>query len=274
MTWKAVLLAVLAAFGLFLVAVQSKKARHDRIWQPHLSKLPDVSLGQGTFGIGSYRNWAYPEEGPPIQQWTVLEDHRIADVRRAWLVMEPHPGLPVMAHTLVMFEFADGDLIGLTVEARKQADETYSPVRGTFNAFELIYQWATPRDLLVRRAVYLDKDLYLYPLVLSQTEVQAYLTALLERTRAIEKTPRFYNTLTSNCTNELAKTADLPWHPAFILTGGSAEALFGMGRIAGEGNFAAVKARAKVDDLVEERAALPDEDFNAAVISAGLGQMP
>ena len=45
-------------------------------------------------------------------------------------------------------------------------------------------------------------------LALSQAEAEAYLTALLEKTVSIEQRPRFYNTLTSNCTNELAKAAD------------------------------------------------------------------
>ena len=188
-------------------------------------------------------------------------------MRRVWFVVEPHPGLPVMAHTLVLFEFEQGELIGLTVEARKQASEKYSALRGTLNAFELIYQWATPRDLLTRRAVYMDKALYLYPLVLSQAETEAYLRVLLEQTQRIEHHPRFYNTLTSNCTNELAKSAGLGWHPAFVLTGGADKALFDMGRIEGEGDFESIRAKARIDPRVIALAAHDESDFNAGLVS-------
>jgi hypothetical protein len=73
--------------------------------------------------------------------------------------------------------------------------------------------------------------------------------------------------LTSNCTNELAKAADLPWHPAFILTGGADRALYGQGRISGEGGFEAVHAKAEVDACVRENARRPEAAFNAALIA-------
>ncbi|KCZ53137.1 lipoprotein N-acyltransferase Lnb domain-containing protein [Hyphomonas pacifica] len=263
----AVLLALGCAALLFVVAVVAKQPRHDRDWQPHLSRLPHVEMGEGIFQVSPYRDWSYPVGSGPVQIWKRLPSHRIEDVRRAWFVVEPHPGQPLMAHTLVLFEFADGDLIGLTVEARKEAGEKYSVVRGALNGFELIYQWATPRDLLARRAVYLNKELYLYPLVLSQEEVEAYLTALLQRTESIETHARFYNTLTSNCTNELAKTAGLDWDFAFILTGRADAALYRMGRIEGRGPFESVRQSARIDPAVRTLADLPDAAFNARLLS-------
>ncbi|WP_081811492.1 DUF4105 domain-containing protein [Hyphomonas beringensis] len=267
MKTMAVLLALACAGLVFAIAVVAKQPRHDRNWQPHLSRLPRIVLAEGVFQIDPYRDWSYPAGGEPVQAWGELPPHRIEDVRNAWFVVEPHPGQPLMAHTLVLFEFADGDLIGLTVEARKQAGETYSIVRGALNGFELIYQWATPRDLLARRAVYLNKELYLYPLVLSQEEVEAYLSALLQRSQGIEAHPRFYNTLTSNCTNELAKTAGLDWNPAFILTGGAAAALYRMGRIKGQGSFEDVRQSARIDPEVRALADLADAEFNARLLS-------
>lgn len=267
MNRRAVYYALLASLVVFLVAVNMKTPRHERTWQPHLSRLPIVSLEGDKFSIREYRNWTYPKDEVPVQTWETLSDMDVTDVKRVWLVVEPHPGLDVMAHTLVLFEFKQGEMIGLTVEARKQADETYSALRGTFNAFELIYQWASPRDLLTRRAVYMDKALYMYPLVLSHSEAEAYLRTLLEQTQHIEDHPRFYNTLTSNCTNELAKSAGLAWHPAFVLTGGADKALFEMGRIAGPRQFDVVKAHARIDGLVIKKASRDEAAFNAALVS-------
>ncbi|MCA8892262.1 MAG: DUF4105 domain-containing protein [Hyphomonas sp.] len=268
MRWVApVLYAVLAAAGLFLLAVVTKQPRHDRDWYPHLSRLPHVELQDGVFSIAPYGNWTYTEDAPDGMIWSGVPPHRISDVRRVWFVMEPHPGLAVMAHTFVMFEFGEGDLVGLTIEARKETRETYSALGGAFNKFELMYYWASPRDLMTRRAVMMDRDLFMYPLQLSQAEAEAYLTSLLEKTASIERRPRFYNTLTSNCTNELAKAADLPWHPAFILTGGADRALYAQGRISGEVGFEAVHAKAEVDACVRENAFRPEAAFNAALIA-------
>ncbi|KCZ92689.1 DUF4105 domain-containing protein [Hyphomonas johnsonii] len=265
---KPVLAAMLAACGVFALAVVTKQPSHARAWQPHLSRLPVVARDGDRFSISQYRSWAYSADVPVSETWHELAPHDIRDVRRAWFVVEPHPGLAVMAHTLVLFEFADDDLIGLTVEARKEAGESYSALRGALNAFELVYEWATPRDLLTRRAVMMDRELYMYPLALSQDETEAYLDGLLQKTEAIERRARFYNTATSNCTNELAKTAGLSWDPAFILTGYSAKALHRMRRIAADGDFESVRAHARIDSRVRDLATLPDAAFNAELLKA------
>ena len=268
MEWvRPVLYGALAAFGLFLVAVMTREPRHDRIWYPHLSRLPHVDLQEDVFSISPYGNWTYTDDAPKDMVWTEVPPHRISDVRRVWFVMEPHPGLAIMAHTFVMFEFGEGDLIGLTIEARKETREEYSAIAGAFNKFELMYYWASPRDLMTRRAVMMGRELYMYPLQLTQGEAEAYLASLLEKTISIEQRPRFYNTLTSNCTNELAKAAGLPWHPAFIFTGGADEALYQQRRIDGEGGFEAVRARARIDQRVRAIADLPEADFNAALVA-------
>lgn len=268
MSWvRPVFLGVVAAFGVFLLAVITKEPRHDRDWYPHLSRLPHVNLHDGVFSIAPYGDWTYTEDAPKNMVWTSVPPHRIEDVRRVWFVMEPHPGLPIMAHTFVLFEFGEGDLIGLTIEARKETREEYSALAGAFNKFELMYYWASPRDLMTRRAVMMDRELYMYPLQLSQGEAEAYLTSLLEKTISIERRPRFYNTLTSNCTNELAKAAGLPWHPAFIFTGGADEALYRQRRIPDGDGFDAVRARARIDAKVRAIADLPEADFNAALVA-------
>ena len=269
MAWvRPVLLGVVAAFGAFVLGVVTKVPRHDRDWYPHLSRLPHVDLADGIFSIAPYGDWTYTEDVPKDTVWTAVPPHRISDVRRVWFVREPHPGLPLMAHTFVMFEFGEGDLVGLTIEARKETREKYSALAGAFNKYELMYYWASPRDLMTRRAVMMDRELYMYPLALSQAEAEAYLTALLNKTISIERRPRFYNTLTSNCTNELAKAAGLAWDPAFVFTGGADKALYRLKRIVGEGGFEAVHERARIDPRVRQIADLPEADFNAALVAA------
>lgn len=108
MAWvRPVLLGVVAAFGAFVLGVVTKVPRHDRDWYPHLSRLPHVDLADGIFSIAPYGDWTYTEDVPKDTVWTAVPPHRISDVRRVWFVMEPHPGLPLMAHTFVMFEFGE-----------------------------------------------------------------------------------------------------------------------------------------------------------------------
>ncbi len=253
------------AIALFILAVNLQAARHDRPWRDDLAHTPQVEWTARRFAITPYRDWTYSPQAPLTRDWMQAGPLVIADVRRAYLVVEPHPGLPVMAHTLVIFAFEEGEAIGVSIEARKEADEDYSPLRGTFNRFELLYQWASPKDLLTRRAVMMDRALYMYPLVLDQAETETFLAALLAKTEAIASRPRFYNTLLSNCTNELAKSAGLGWDPAFVFTGFAGDALYREGRIAGEGPFATVKAAARIDAHVVSIAGSDTGAFNAAL---------
>jgi hypothetical protein len=139
-------------------------------------------------------------------------------------------------------------------------------LRGIFNAFELSYVWASARDLLTRRAVMLNHEVLVYPTDLTDGQRRALLRNLLARTDALERRPRYYNTLFSNCTNELAKAAGFRWAPAYILTGQSDEYLFRRGIIPGE-NFAEARARSDMTAFIRTLNASPAGEFDAALLA-------
>jgi hypothetical protein len=125
-------LAVLLALWLAL-----KTPRQDREWQKDMAGLARVSDENGTLMIEPYRDWSWSGDGATAERWVQSPPFKIGDVRGAWLVVEPHPSMKIMAHTLVIFDFSGGALIGLSVEARKEKDETYSAFKGAFREYEL-----------------------------------------------------------------------------------------------------------------------------------------
>jgi len=166
----------------------------------------------------------------------------------------------------LLFEFEGDRLLGLTIEARREQGEDYSALRGVFNAFELTYVWGSARDLLTRRAVMLDHDIFLYPVSITPEQNRMLLTRLLRRTEYLETTPRYYNTITSNCTNELAKAAGFNWAPAYIFTGRSDEYLFRRGIIPGE-SFGQAHALSDITEWVQTQNAAPPALFDAALLA-------
>lgn len=256
-------LAVVLAWSALSVALA--KPRADRDWVEHLSIMPAIDLREDGFAMGLVTDWSYDADAPLDKAYTTAAES-FADLRNVWFVVEPHPGMKAMAHTLVLFEFADDRIVGLTVEARREADESYSAFWGAFNRFELAYVWSSARDLLSRRAVMLDHEVLVYPLALSQEQKLAFLRGVLEKTIAVSERPRFYNTLVSNCTNELAKTAGLDWHYAFVMTGYSAERLHRLGLIPGE-EMEAVREQARMTQKIKDWAGLPSRAFDVALLS-------
>jgi hypothetical protein len=239
-------------------------ARADRDWYPYLARTPHVELGADRFSVSPVSDWSYTHDGPTSETY-IEAGYEIDQLREVWFVLEPQPGSQLAAHTLLLFEFEGDRLLGLTIEARRERDEEYSALRGIFNSFELAYIWASARDLLVRRAVMLDHEVFVYPVEIADEQKRTLLTRLLERTDALETRPRYYNTITSNCTNELAKAAGLRWAPAYIFTGRSDEYLFRRGIIPGE-SFESAHARSDVTEIVQALNQVPPDTFDRALL--------
>ena len=239
--------------------------RTDRDWYPYLARAVDVDLGSNRFAVTPVSAWSYAREGPIDETYTEAA-YDISELREVWFMLEPQPGSQLAAHTLLLFEFEGDRLLGLTIEARRERYEDYSALHGLFNAFELAYIWGSARDFLTRRAVMLDHEVFVYPVDITGEQKRMLLTRLLQRTELLETRPRYYNTITSNCTNELAKAAGFHWAPAYILTGRSDEYLFRRGIIPGA-SFAQAHARSDMTDFVQALNAAPADVFDRELLA-------
>jgi hypothetical protein len=255
----------LLALLLFALFVMTRTPLLNRDWKDHLAVMPAIEMSATDFTLGPATDWTYAPEGP-TEKGTVSFSANYADLKNVWFMVEPQPGGGYAAHTLVLFEFAGDRIIGLTVEARQEKNESYDAFLGLFNKFELAYIWSTSKELLTRRAVFLKKDIYVYPLHLNEKQKGDFLKALLLATKSIETRPRFYNTFTSNCTNELGKVARIPWHYSFILTGYSPQYLQRLKYIPGD-DFEATKAKAKLDPEIRVWNSLPSPEFDKVLLA-------
>lgn len=256
-------IAVLLAF--LVTPVLLAEPRLDRRWVDNLAHMPNVQLSPGAFALDHVTDWSYTSEGP-VKRDVVTFANTFDDLHNVWFMVEPQPGGEYAAHTLILFEF-DGDrIVGLTVEARLEQGETYDAVAGAFNRYELSYIWATARELLTRRVTFLDKDVYVYPLQLDENQKRNFLRLLLEGTIDVSTHPRFYNTITSNCTNELAKVAGLGWHYSWVLTGYSPQRLYELKLIPGE-TFESAKKDALLKTAIAGWNNLPSRDFDKALLA-------
>lgn len=258
--------SIFAILALGSAATITQPPRMDRDWYPYLAQTPDVTLTADGFAVAPVSDWAYAGLDQVSAEAYAEAAYRFDELRNVWFMLEPQPGSELAAHTLLLFEFEGDRLLGVTIEARRERGEDYSAVRGAFNAFELIYIWASARDLLVRRAVMLDHEVFIYPVAIPDEQKRVLLRRLLERTEALETAPRYYNTIVSNCTNELAKAAGFNWAPAYILTGRSDEYLFRRGIIPGE-SFERAHRRSDMTEFVQALNVAPASAFDAALMA-------
>ena len=260
------ILSIFAILALGSLANMLSPPRQDRHWYPYLSHTPHVEITETSFTVSPVSDWSYEYDRETDTTYQPSASYSFDELRRVWFMLEPQPGSQLAAHTLLLFEFSGDRILGLTIEARREEGEEYSAFHGQFNAFELIYIWATARDLLIRRATMLDHEVFVYPVAITDEQSRTLLRHLLERSQSLEHTPRYYNTIVSNCTNELAKAAGFHWAPAYVLTGRSDEYLYRRGIIPGA-SFYQAHVRSDVTDFVQALNHAPRESFDRELLA-------
>jgi hypothetical protein len=233
---------------------------NERDWEYGMATLPHITVTGDVVRVEHVRDFRWTGDAAPSSGY-VDRTFDAQRLERVWFVEEPFTMAPFygfdgVAHTYFVFDFQDQPPVAVSVESRRERGEGYDSIHGLFNEYELIYIWGTERDLTGRRAVVEHNQLYMYPLVGSMDSARKLFLHLAEVSRQMETEPRFYNTLTSNCTNELAKAVNLaepgsiPPNVALIFPGYSDNVLYDLGFIPNDAPLELVRQRYAITDAV------------------------
>jgi hypothetical protein len=134
-------------------------------------------------------------------------------------------GVPQVAHLITSFVFKDQPPLAVSIELRSERDEPRTLLRGFFKQYELHYVWADERDVIQLRSAHRKEEMYLYRTSLTPFQGSRLLQEMALRSNELEEEPEFYNTLTENCTNVMARHVEQvtgrqqPWYLRPLLTG-------------------------------------------------------
>jgi hypothetical protein len=193
-------LMALAAWVILLLIVRTPS--NDLVWAADQEILPFAEFDGDVIHVKNIRNFEYLSRDEYVQNYydkTVL----ISDIESVDYIVEPLASVAV-AHTLLSFGLKDGSRIAISIEIRKEAGEEFSPIKGIFEEYEIMYVVVDERDALTLRAVHRDNPVYIYPTVAPKEAVQQLFVNMLERATALRDTPEFYNTLTNTCATRIA----------------------------------------------------------------------
>ena len=211
------------------VVVSSRTPSLSRQWDEDVRVLTDVETrSDGVVRLGQVRDWRYTR-GSVVAKDYVAALYDPGDIEGLWLY-EQELGLGGrIAHTFLVFEFGEDygptRWLGLSVETRREVGETYSLVGGVLRAFEVTHIWANEEDLVTRRVEFLDYPLTRYRVSVAKEHLARIFWQFVDETAALATTPRWYNTLVTNCTSSLIAYVNkvepdaIPWHYSFVLTG-------------------------------------------------------
>ncbi len=266
LTILAILLVVGA--GALSVPVMSKTASHDRDWASGQARLPVIVFTDDLVTVQNIRNFAYGADGRVEAAAYYNRTYDLREVSSVWFGISHFSNFDGLAHTFLSFGFSDGTFLALSIEARRETKEAFHPVRGLFRNYEIIYVLADERDVIGVRSHIKGERVQLYELQIQPDVGAHFLRAMLMEAAEITQTPRFYNTLTDNCTTGIVRHARrVPaWRRVLdcriVLPGYSDGLAHDLGLLGEDISLEEARNRATVDP---SQVPLETEQFSAAI---------
>ena len=188
--------------GIGQAFVNEFRPTNDRKWTQNHAVLQTADFNGNMVTVRNVRYSRYESEGSYKTQYYDAT-FNLDDIRTIDLIMVPFQGLSRVAHVESSFGFADGQQIGLSIEARYEEGEKYDPAAAGMRQFELIYVFADERDM-IRLATDVHKnDVHIYRLNFEPSEVRVMFMEALRRANKLATQPEFYHPLTNSCVTNL-----------------------------------------------------------------------
>jgi len=197
------LLGSVVAFALLVFFFFRIPASNDRDWQADVAVTPNAMFNGDLVTIHGVRNFDYRSE----TDFTPLWETRTYDLNKldsVDLIAVYWAGKPI-AHVMLSAGFGGKDYLAISIETRKEKGESYSTLAGFFRQYELYYVVADERDVIRVRTNYRQpqEDVYVYRLRTPRINMRRVFLEYMKAINDARARPRFYNTLTTNCTTTI-----------------------------------------------------------------------
>lgn len=189
---------------LLLLLLTLQTPSHEGPWNASHARLPDVQQHGESVQIQGLRDFRYHVDGRIADARYLEQSFDLAALERVWLGIS-HFGKNGLAHTFLSFEFADGQYLAVSVEARQRPEQSYHPLRGMLRQYHKIIVLGTEQDIVGLRSHIRGERVLLYPLQLDAVQRRHVLQGILADVTELAQQPGFYHTLIDNCTTSLLR---------------------------------------------------------------------
>ena len=230
-----------------------------------------MSVAENRLTVTNLRHFTWRTESDYDQRWET-RSYDLSRIQGADLFLSYWSG-EAIAHLLISFTFADSEPLTISIEIRREKGEEYSALAGFFRSYEMAYVAADERDLIGLRTHARKEDTRLFRLAASPAQARDVLLAYVADINRLAKEPRWYNTLTTNCTTvvyELVSsvapqwTFSLPLDPRVLLSGYLPGYLRDIGAVRRDLPLTEFVQRGKIGEAAR-KLSLDDPDFSAKI---------
>lgn len=240
--------AGLAAFGvaaLILLTWWSRlRPSNDRAWIPEVARQTHGRVEGEHVTLHNVRNFAWRGADDFDARWETRSFH-LSRLRSLDLILSQW-GRRAIAHAMLSFGFDDGQYVVFSVEIRRKQGDAFSEIGGFFRNYELSVIAATEEDCLRVRTNIREEEGSLFRIHMPRDAMRSLFVSYVETANELVRRPRFYNTLTANCTTLVFQMAQrivpgLPLDYRLLLSGYLPEYLFELGVLRGADDVAAYR---------------------------------
>jgi hypothetical protein len=221
---------------------------NDRAWMPEVAEQTYGSVNGDQVTLHNVRNFEWRSPTDYDERWET-RTYDLSQLQSVDLVLS-YWGRPAIAHTMVSFGFADGEHVVFSVEIRRKLGDKFSEIGGFFRRYELSVLASTETDSLRVRTNVRNEEGYLYRVYLpeGQAAARALFLSYLDTANQLREQPRFYNTITANCTTIIYQLArkiidGLPLDYRLLASGYLPEYLDELGALRGADNVEEYRRR-------------------------------
>ena len=201
---------------------QTIEPKQNLAWAEDVSRTLHVEQRGNIVTLHNVRNFDWRTETDFSPRWETRQ-YDLSQLSTLDVITSYWMG-PEIAHVLLSFGFSNGDYLTFSIETRRENTESFSTIGGFFRKFELSLIAADERDIIYTRTNVRGEQVYLYRMDLAPKNVRRLFELYLDEANQLQDNPRFYNSLTSNCTTivfNMAKIIDpsLPIDYRIVLSG-------------------------------------------------------
>ncbi|MBA2777725.1 DUF4105 domain-containing protein [Billgrantia kenyensis] len=242
------------------------KPAHDRPWSGDVAYLATGEVRHDRLCLHHVRDFDWRTRDEATEQW----QPRSYDLDRLDSVdmIVSSWGRPGVAHVMISFGFEAERFVLFSVEVRRLKGERFSEIGGFFRQYELAIVATEERDAVGLRAKVRRERISLFRLNMPRHAIRSLLLAYVEEANALAESPRFYNTVSANCTTliiDMARSigARLPFDYRWLVTDRLPSYAFKVGGLWPGYSLSELEARGRIDP--QARAAHRASDFSQRI---------
>ena len=254
---------IFSGAGLFVVFVNAMWKRYIRLkaleprldleWVDDCAEHATASFKGSKVSLKNVRDFSWKNKREYDSKW-ITSKVDIDEIVDVWFVIDHFHKIKGLAHTMLTFEFKDGQFITFSFETRREVGERYHPWKGMWRAYELYLLVATEKDALHLRTNARNHKVHLFRVQTPPGKEKALFNALCDRLNSLSENPEWYHTFGKTCTTAIVDQVNLitpgriPRMWRTLLPGHSARAAWKLKLIEDWGGYEATLQASRIDE--------------------------